>query len=346
LVKPLELQYASPLAGTPNSPTDPDRIKYVGVTSDFSARTLAGKPATRIVFGIDGFGNSVTPEFHGSDREIFFDTDRNGTEDFAMFLSARANGTSHSNVYTPTFVNLYTNAAVALGFFTNVYGGNQLDTNSFNNSISVAAVEAARLGYTGGASRFNYEVVTFNRNNDLVDFTGPLTFDIARPGFDATNGNAEPFMYQDFPGDPGAVPVAFNSANIAANNSLGVLLLHMHNATGQRSDAVVLYKPTISSFTPTHGKVGTTVSISGTNFGNGTKVFFNNVQATQVTVISPNTIEAKVPANATTGPIRVSNAGGSSTSSQTFTVDPASTTPSPSPSTTPSPTGVRRVSNN
>ena len=346
LVKPIELQYASPLAGTPNSPTDKDRIKYVGVTSDWSSRTAAGKPATRIIFGIDGFGDSVTPEFHGSDREIFFDTDRNGTEDFAIFLSARANGTSHSNVYTPTFVNLYTGASVALGFFTNVFGGNQLDTNSFNQSINVVTVEASRLGYTGGQSRFNYEVATFNRNGDFVDATGALTYDLARPGFDCENGQAEPFMYQDFPGDAAAVPCAFNGNNIAANRSLGVLMLHMHNATGQRSDVVVLYKPTISDFTPEHGKVGTTVSISGTNFGNGTKVFFNGVQATQVTVISPNTIEAKVPTGATSGPITVSNAGGSSTSSQSFIVDPASTTPSPSPSTTPSPAGVRRVSTN
>lgn len=344
LFKPLELQYASPLAGTPNSPTDPNRIKYVGVTSDWSSRTPAGKAATRIIFGIDGFGNSVTPEYHGSDREIFFDTDRNGTEDFAMYLEARANGTSHSNVYTPAFVNLYTGAGVFLGFFTNIYGGNQLDTNSFNNSVSVFTVEASRLGYTGGQSKFNYEVVTFSRNNDLVDFTGPLTYDIARPGFDCENGIGEPFMYQDFPGDGGAVPCAFNGANIAANNSKGVLLLHMHNATGQRSDVVVLYKPTITSFTPIHGKVGTQVSITGTNFGNGTKVSFNGVQATQVTPISPNTIEARVPAGATTGPITVSNAGGSSTSSQVFTVDAAATTPSPSPSTTPSPT--KRVTTN
>jgi hypothetical protein len=85
--------------------------------------------------------------------------------------------------------------------------------------------------------------------------------------------------------------------------------------------------PTISSFTPTFGPVGRSVTITGTNFS-GTvggasfttsSVKFNNVTATFV-VNSPTQITATVPAGATTGKITVTTPGGTATSTADFTV--------------------------
>lgn len=78
--------------------------------------------------------------------------------------------------------------------------------------------------------------------------------------------------------------------------------------------------PTISSFAPTSGPVGTTVTVSGTNFTGATAVKFNGVAAT-FTVQSASQITATVPSGATTGPISVTTSGGTATSSGTFTVD-------------------------
>ncbi len=87
--------------------------------------------------------------------------------------------------------------------------------------------------------------------------------------------------------------------------------------------------PTITSFTPTRGPVGTSVTISGTNFrGTGfttTSVTFNNVAATTFTVNSPTRITATVPTGATTGPIKVTTPGGTATSTTNFTVGPVLT---------------------
>jgi hypothetical protein len=77
--------------------------------------------------------------------------------------------------------------------------------------------------------------------------------------------------------------------------------------------------PTIASFTPTSGPVGTTVTISGTNFTGATAVRFNGTAAT-FSVTSATTIQTTVPAGATTGPLGVTTPAGTATSATPFTV--------------------------
>src|SRR5439155_13677201 len=77
----------------------------------------------------------------------------------------------------------------------------------------------------------------------------------------------------------------------------------------------------ITNFTPTSGPVGTSVTISGTNFTGATAVTFNGVSAS-FTVTSPTAIQATVPAGATTGPLSVTTPGGTVTSFNAFTVNP------------------------
>ncbi len=77
-------------------------------------------------------------------------------------------------------------------------------------------------------------------------------------------------------------------------------------------------RPTITSFSPTSGTVGTPVTINGTNFalsGSNEKprVFFFNNQPAEVTSFSPTQIQVKVPANAVDGPIAVDTCAGRGT---------------------------------
>jgi len=80
--------------------------------------------------------------------------------------------------------------------------------------------------------------------------------------------------------------------------------------------------PTITSFSPASGVVGTTVTINGTNFSatpaNNT-VNFNGVLA-NVTVSTTTSITTTVPLAATTGKITVTVAGNTATSASDFTV--------------------------
>jgi hypothetical protein len=75
--------------------------------------------------------------------------------------------------------------------------------------------------------------------------------------------------------------------------------------------------PTISGFSPTFGAVNSTVIVNGGNFINPTTVKIGGVTAS-ATVTSSTQISATVPSGATTGPIFVSTANGSFTTSSNF----------------------------
>lgn len=338
LVKALELQYVSPDAGNGNAPSDSEHVKYVGVTSDYSAYSASQKVNTTLTFGIETFGNTSVPSFVSSDRQVLIDLNFDGIPEFQLYLdSVRLTGSNpptHSNVYYSALVNLNTGSGV-YEYPTNGLQPIQADTNSFNNSSVLMSVDAKDLTYTGsGQSNFDYWVETYDRlTGALQERTPTMHYDIARPGFDTANGNLEPFLNTDFPGQ-GGITVSYNGANAQANQSKGVLLIHRHNALGNRTDVVTMRSPVITSFTPDHGPVGTTVTLQGRDFDANTQVRFSPNVPARMQLLSSNTIQTEVPPGAVTGPITVSDAFGASASSQSFTVTPPPE-PSPSPSASP-----------
>jgi uncharacterized protein (TIGR03437 family) len=81
--------------------------------------------------------------------------------------------------------------------------------------------------------------------------------------------------------------------------------------------------PTITSFSPTSGKVGDAVTVTGTNFSTtaaDNTVKFNGTTAV-VTSSTATQIVTSVPADATTGKITVAVSGSTATSSDSFTVN-------------------------
>jgi IPT/TIG domain-containing protein len=77
--------------------------------------------------------------------------------------------------------------------------------------------------------------------------------------------------------------------------------------------------PTITSFNPASGNVGTTVTIHGTNFTGVNSVKFNGTAAA-FTLVTSVKVTAVVPAGATTGRITLSTPSGTATSPTVFTV--------------------------
>ena len=77
--------------------------------------------------------------------------------------------------------------------------------------------------------------------------------------------------------------------------------------------------PTISGFSPASGAVGSSVTVTGTNFTGATSVKFNG-QAASFTVNSSTQITATVPNCSSTGTISVTTAGGTANSASSFSV--------------------------
>ena len=89
-------------------------------------------------------------------------------------------------------------------------------------------------------------------------------------------------------------------------------------------NTLVTATPTLSSFAPGSGVINSAVVLTGFNFINVTGVTFNGVMA-PFTVNSSNQITATVPSGATSGPIRVTTANGTTLSSSSFSVATAPT---------------------
>ena len=76
--------------------------------------------------------------------------------------------------------------------------------------------------------------------------------------------------------------------------------------------------PTIASFSPSSGPVGTVVTIKGSNFVGGTKVTIGGVAMTVTKGIATK-IKVRVPVGATTGKIKVTTPGGTAKTATAFT---------------------------
>jgi hypothetical protein len=84
--------------------------------------------------------------------------------------------------------------------------------------------------------------------------------------------------------------------------------------------APVAAAPTIASFTPASGPVGTTVTVTGTDFTNASAVTLNGASVTGFTVVDATTLTFVVPAGATSGTIGITTQGGTAVSTGSFTV--------------------------
>ncbi|MBJ2143629.1 IPTL-CTERM sorting domain-containing protein [Delftia acidovorans] len=111
------------------------------------------------------------------------------------------------------------------------------------------------------------------------------------------------------------------------------------SATGAADQFTYVATPTVTSISPTSGPQagGTTVTLTGTNLGGATAVTFGATAATGFTVNSATQITATAPAGTGTVDVRITTAGGTSTTSAAdqFTYVPAPTVTSISPTSGP-----------
>jgi hypothetical protein len=110
--------------------------------------------------------------------------------------------------------------------------------------------------------------------------------------------------------------VLTTASNTSDSSSHGIVLTGGGTPWSKNATA----SPTITSFTPSSGPVGTTITITGTGLNGVTVVRLNFEDMTSVTGVSPTSVTAVVQSGATTGPIYIENSYGADFNFDGFTV--------------------------
>jgi gliding motility-associated-like protein len=204
-------------------------------------------------------------------------------------------------------------------------GGMFLNADAFNQNIGSWNTSAV----TYMADMFN-GAIAFNQNlgawqlNPAVNLANMLN----NSGMNCSNYSATLMGWSANPSTPngrtlGATGRQYGTNAVAARTNLTTTKgWTITGDTPSGSVCASVLVPTITSFTPSSGPVGTTVTITGTNFSTtpaNNTVTFNGTAAT-VTASTATSITVTVPSGATTGPIVVTVSGNTATSTTNFTV--------------------------
>jgi uncharacterized repeat protein (TIGR03803 family) len=126
-----------------------------------------------------------------------------------------------------------------------------------------------------------------------------------------------------FNGTPATFTVVKSSeikTKVPAGATTGTVEVTTPSSGTLKSNVAFRVTPQIKSFTPKGGTLGTKVQITGISLAQTTAVTFGGVAATVFSVNSDMQVDATVPTGATTGKITITTAGGTATSTASFTV--------------------------
>ena len=174
--------------------------------------------------------------------------------------------------------------------------------------------------YDGGASG---DGTVFSLSVGLSPFVEPLTYS-------GKVGSTIEFLGQGF---TSSTTVCFNgkaairkvvsgtylTATVPSGATTSFVTVTTSGGT-LKSNKIFRVIPQITTFSPTRGPVGKSVTITGESLTGATSVTFHGVEA-KFTLDSYTQITATVPAGAKTGKIDVTTPGGTATSTGTFTVN-------------------------
>jgi IPT/TIG domain len=260
---------------------------------------------------------SVTININGFVEEVFYGQYSTASS-IATALVNAFNGANNSPVSASLSGSTVYLTAKSVGANTNYPLSTYVDYDS--DYFSSASFSAAPSGstLTGGTN-------SGPSIGSISPASGPVGTSVTITGtnFGGTQGSST----VTFNGTT-ASPTSWNDTQIVAPVPSGATTgsIVITTAGGQATSStftVTVPAPTISSISPASGLIGTSVTITGTNFG-GTQgsstVTFNGTTASPASWSSTQ-IVTPVPSGATTGSIVVTTAGGQATSGTSFTVN-------------------------
>lgn len=201
------------------------------------------------------------------------------------------------------------------------------DVLAFYNSSNFANSP----GSTGFSGPINTPAISPTATDDIIAFLEGISFSPFAPTFGAV-GTGVTITGTTF---TGATAVSFNgvtatftegppgtiTTTVPAGATTGPITVTTPSSGPLVTTTRFTVTPALASFAPATGPVGTSVTITGTNFTGATAVSFAGKAAT-FTVNNSGTVATTVPFGAATGPIAVTTLDGTATSATNFTVTP------------------------
>jgi hypothetical protein len=226
-------------------------LKYVGTTSNAPELQSIGRnplACSSQSCGLEYFAITTQGPWHTAasqnEYDVVIDSNGDGKPDAVVF-NTRLEG---ADIFVSATEDMSGNV-LDVELIDDRLG--DTDTALFDSDTLVMPVAIAALpGVSTGHSRISYGVATFGTfspdpvdsvglNNSLTP-DGTLTTDVLDPGvavFGSFNGNGSPLLYVDA---PGTLEVRRDAAAYAADHGQGALIVHFHNAVGNKAQVVDL----------------------------------------------------------------------------------------------------------
>jgi len=224
-------------------------LKYVGTTSDAPELAAIGDNDAlndgEVYFAISTQGLWHTAASQ-NEYDIWIDTNGDGQPDVVTF-NTRLDGT---DIFVDETLDANTFDVLDVELINDRFG--DTDTALFDSDTLVMPVWIGALqpGVSGTQPRITYGIVTFGSfSGDPVDslgfnsaFTaldGTLKTNVLNPGlavYGAWNGNGSPLLYADSPST--SLTIRRDAASYAADHGMGAMLVHFHNAVGNKAQVV------------------------------------------------------------------------------------------------------------
>lgn len=338
-----------------------------GITSFAPASAYTGQTVTLYGTNFDSTPASNSVRFNGvlgtvtaaSATELKVTVPLNALSGPIQVTVSELTGTSPTNftyIPPPSIIN-FNPPATSVGQLVTI-NGSGFNATAGNNLVkfngtyaTVNAASATQLvvvvppGATDGTISVtaNGQQVLSNQAFDVTALPAPVIYGFTPAG--TWVGNTVTLSGVNFSATPASNSVKFNGivATVSSASGSNLIVTVPSGATNgyitvttngltSTSPNVFVVTPTpmpaVTSFSPTSGRAGTVVTITGSNFNPNTAaanlVEFHNGATAVVTAATITTVTATVPAGAVTGPVKVTSWGNQATSAAHFTVLPLS----------------------